>query len=451
MVSVPIGGVRVDLQLNSAAFVRDIAKSTTAMNTGVQKMTGQLNGLQRTVNTVSQSFLGFLSVRALKQVINYTEACVRLAATIKGPLGTAAKEFEDRATALNNSFKLGLAEGFMQTLQEGLKSSGVGMRELAAAGVIAGNLLGFVLTTIVNFFTHEIPEGIKVSINAINTIITAYNDLRHAREQAAMAPSALAPGAAESGLLGQGNFSGGIPLIDTSGIKSSITDWVDVTAAAQAYGGALQTTGEAQRLMNAAASNFHDLAALSNAAWEEVRTPMEKYEETLGRIMFLEKEHAISAQTSARLTAQANTELLSTYIDGVQQATGALAGAFKENKAIQLANAVVNTAAGVVKALGDPKLPFPLDFAVAASIAAAGAAQIATILSAQPGSSKATKTPKGGGSTAKAGASQRSVAGPTQVVTLNIVGDVFGPEHFRKIVAGINGVQRDGTALLQVS
>lgn len=181
-------------------------------------------------------------------------------------------------------------------------------------------------------------------------------------------------------------------------------------------------------------------------------TPMQQYEFAIKQITAAQLDGA----QKAALIQQQQFELIGTYLDGIGQATGALASAFKENKAIQIANAIVNTAAGVVKALGDPKLPFPLDFAVAASIAAAGAAQIATILSTEPGSgSRAMRAPKGGTGGKVSGASTASKSqapsGPAQVVTINIEGDVFGPEHFRKIVDGINGVQRDGTALLRVA
>ena len=269
MVSVPIGGVRVDLQLNSAAFIRDIAKSTGAMNAGVQKMTGQLGGLQKTVNTVNQAFLGFLTVRTIKQVVSFTEQCVKLAATIKGPLGNAAEDFADKATLFQNSFKLGLAEGFMSSVQAGLAATGIGFKDLAAAGVIAGDLIGFVFTTVVNFFTQEIPAGIKASIEAINALISSFNSFaaRFNEINESLNNSALGRlfgfGGTTTGNIGQ------IPLLDTSSIETSITSWVSVSAAATAYGGALQTTAEAQRQMNAAATNFHELAQLSNAAFDD--------------------------------------------------------------------------------------------------------------------------------------------------------------------------------------
>jgi hypothetical protein len=93
------------------------------------------------------------------------------------------------------------------------------------------------------------------------------------------------------------------------------------------------------------------------------------------------------------------------YADIAGTISANLASAFQENKGFAIANAVVNTAAGITKAFSDPKLLLPADFAVAASIAAAGAAQIATISSAKMGSSKRPSVVGGSGKAASSGAS----------------------------------------------
>lgn len=63
-------------------------------------------------------------------------------------------------------------------------------------------------------------------------------------------------------------------------------------------------------------------------------------------------------------------------------------------KAFGIAEAVINTAQGITKALAT--VPPPANFAAAAAVAAAGAAQIATIASARPNSAR-TPTVSGGG------------------------------------------------------
>jgi len=63
---------------------------------------------------------------------------------------------------------------------------------------------------------------------------------------------------------------------------------------------------------------------------------------------------------------------------------------FTVGKAFGIAEAVVNTAVGITRAFRD--VPFPLSLGVAATIAATGAAQIATIAAAKPGSSGVSGT-----------------------------------------------------------
>lgn len=90
---------------------------------------------------------------------------------------------------------------------------------------------------------------------------------------------------------------------------------------------------------------------------------------------------------------------------GTWQATASLFGSLSQlaaqfgdknlvaAKAFGIAEAVINTAVGITEAL---KLPPPLGWAQAAAVAAAGAAQIATIASARPNSAR-TPTVSGGG------------------------------------------------------
>ncbi len=449
MVSTPIGGIRVDLQLNSAAFIRDIAKSTSAMSTGIQRTNKSLATLQNSVATINRAFLGFLTIRAAKQVANYTEQATKLAATIRGPLGIAARGFIEQAEKLSGSFKIGLAEGFIQTLQAGLANSGAGMRQLAAAGIIAGDLIGFAFTTIVRTFTEWIPAGIIASIQALNSLIASINGFasKFNALNESLNNSALGK------LLGFGGTTiGNLPQLPTLVVPSfDFTNLVSGTTIANSYAAALQTTTEKQKQLNFAEQEFSMLVSANNALWESTRTPLEKYAEALDKIA---TAHA-SAELAARATAKAQQELASSYLDAASQVTGTLAQAFADNKAVQIANCLVNAAAAMVRALD---LPFPLNWAQVAAVGALAATQIATIRSAQPGTGGNIKKGTGGGTAAAGAASTasgpknaRGGGGPTQTVTLQIIGDVFGPEHFRKIIEGINGAQRDGTMLLQVA
>lgn len=107
-------------------------------------------------------------------------------------------------------------------------------------------------------------------------------------------------------------------------------------------------------------------------------------------------------------------------------------------KALGIGQAVVNVAVGITEAL---KQPFPLNFAVAASVAAAGAAQIATIASAQPGNARRPSFNGGVGATVGSGPAVQKpgeTATPTPVY-LNVSGDLQPTmeELFRKLNEGI--------------
>jgi hypothetical protein len=71
------------------------------------------------------------------------------------------------------------------------------------------------------------------------------------------------------------------------------------------------------------------------------------------------------------------------WLAAASTAIGALQQAFGQNKAFALAGAIIDTAAGVTRALKD--FPAPYSYVVAAAIGVAGAIQIAKIMTANPG------------------------------------------------------------------
>lgn len=113
------------------------------------------------------------------------------------------------------------------------------------------------------------------------------------------------------------------------------------------------------------------------------------------------------------MVAESQRALADTALGAFGRLTGGLSQLFKDNKAIGLANAAINTAEGITKALAQGGI---FGFVGAAGVAAAGAAQIAAILSAQPGSSS-TPAVSGGGAAATA---QSTAAAPAQGTSINL-------------------------------
>ncbi len=99
---------------------------------------------------------------------------------------------------------------------------------------------------------------------------------------------------------------------------------------------------------------------------------------------------ALSWEQYGAAAFKANAGAASAVLGLASGMTGALAQMFQDNKAFAVANAVVSTAEAVMKAMATYG-PTPWGFAAAGVAAATGAAQVASILSAQKGSSSVSK------------------------------------------------------------
>lgn len=124
------------------------------------------------------------------------------------------------------------------------------------------------------------------------------------------------------------------------------------------------------------------------------------------------------------------------------QLTGALGQLFKDNKAFAVASAVINTAEGVTKALAQGGV---LGFVGAAAVAASGAAQIASILSAQPGS--ASKPSVSGSAPAAAPVAPAATGGGTTVNVALRGGGRYSRNEIEQLLRDINDALGDGHKL----
>lgn len=139
------------------------------------------------------------------------------------------------------------------------------------------------------------------------------------------------------------------------------------------------------------------------------RDPLESLQMELDRLGHLLNKGAIDWDTYGRAVNAAMLNVASQALGVAGQISGALAGLFKDNKAFAVANAVINTAEGVTKALAQGGI---WGFAGAAAVAASGAAQIASILSAQPGTASAPTVSQ------PAIADQAALSGPAISISL---------------------------------
>jgi len=124
---------------------------------------------------------------------------------------------------------------------------------------------------------------------------------------------------------------------------------------------------------------------------------------------------------------------------------------FNIAKAFSIAEAVMNTAQAVTKTY--TTLPYPFNIPAAIGQAAAGAAQIATIASTQPGGGgggiKAPSASGGAGATTAPAAAAPAAGGgrPTQVALQLTGGDLFGRDQVISLINAINEAQEDGAVV----
>ncbi len=144
----------------------------------------------------------------------------------------------------------------------------------------------------------------------------------------------------------------------------------------------------AQQLAETYRKMMDDVAPLLQAA----NDPLVELQSNMDKLGALLNAGQISWEQYGEAVNRANLLAASSVLGSVGQITGILSGMFEDNKLLAAANAAVNTAEGVTKALAQGGM---FAWPTAIAIGAAGAAQIATIMSAKPGSSRVASVGSG--------------------------------------------------------
>lgn len=179
---------------------------------------------------------------------------------------------------------------------------------------------------------------------------------------------------------------------------------------------------------------------------EEMRTVDEELIDRQNRINLLFQKGAIDVETYGRAMARAATFSTDNMFALGKQVTSTLGKIFGESKAVAIATAIVNTAEAVTKTLA--QYPYPINIAMAALTAAAGAAEIATIKSTNKNSSSGGGSGGGGSAavpTTPAAATQQ------QSFTIDLHGESFSREAVRGLIEQINSAIADGAVLRVIS
>jgi hypothetical protein len=416
-----IGNLVVNLSLQSAAFIRDLGKSSQA----VAKNT---SAMQRSVSNLSTAFAGLFTAKLIRQVTALTTESLKLAASMHGPLADAAQKNILQFETLQDTFKLGIAKGFLDGLTGGLATTEESMKTAAKAGELFGGALAAAAETAQFIFGTVVPDLANLADKTIQAALDKLDRLR-----------------------------GQMQDLSFAGMQTQLGITPEDTEAALAYGTATELAAMAQQSFWSAQveTTVHGEELLRTLEAQkdimtDLRTPGEEYAATLERIAAAN----LSGVDAARAHSAATAVLVNDYLQLADNIGTALGILFKDSKAVAVAQAVINTAQAITKTFATYGAT-PWGFALAASMAAVGAAQIATIMSAQKGSGKKPAVTSGRGSSGGGGtaggsavAATTPAAGPRQAVTINLMGQGgFSREQVRDLARELNGLVADGATI----
>jgi hypothetical protein len=192
------------------------------------------------------------------------------------------------------------------------------------------------------------------------------------------------------------------------------------------------------------------MGLMSDEAHAQARVDLEQ--QTQDRLNEIRKRGMTEQERFSEMSFRNQAKTVATALSQMTQSvTRESKAMFNINKAAALADAVMNTSAGITMALRT--YPPPLSFLMAAAQGAAGFAQINAIRSQQFGSATAAPsvsatTPVGATATSPTGMGGGGGGGSSgQVVTINLTGEIFGREQVRGLIGQINEAISDGAVL----
>lgn len=199
----------------------------------------------------------------------------------------------------------------------------------------------------------------------------------------------------------------------------------------------------AQRVMNQELDRYNALRREGRKIIEENATPEEALADRQLKLNRLLENGAIDSETYGRAMQKATLVASNAYASAAASIAGDLGKVFENNKAVAIAQALINTYQSVTNAWAN--IPFPLNIAAAAASLAAGLAQVANIRS----------TTKSGGGSGGSGSGGSSVATATPIgegQTLTVQGinpnDRFTGEQVRSLADQLLQFQRDGGSVI---
>ena len=194
---------------------------------------------------------------------------------------------------------------------------------------------------------------------------------------------------------------------------------------------------------------FLELSAQANAEYHERLIDMEQ--DAIDEKNRLRREEEREEERRLRRMEQANRQhwqtirssAVSAFGDILEASASSEEGMFRARQAAGVAQAVVNTAEGITRSLAAYG-GTPLGWAAAAAVGVAGAAQIASILSASPGSAQRPSVGADRGTVEAEGQQAQQPQQRTLLIQGVDPGQMFSGEQVRDLMDRIGEAQRDG-------
>lgn len=186
-------------------------------------------------------------------------------------------------------------------------------------------------------------------------------------------------------------------------------------------------------------------AQTAQAVGDQLRSPYEQMTLDLDRLKAAQEAGVISADQFRKAQFMLAAGTANKYAQMASAVGNALGSLFEDNKGVAIAQALINTYAGITQALAS--YPPPVSYGYAAAVAATGFAQVAKIRSTTKGSGG------GGGGISSASSAVSSPAaaqqpGRQRAFHLNLQGlgrdKKYSFEEIEQIITGIEEVTEDG-------
>lgn len=348
----------------------------------------------------------------------------RLGQTISTETGKAAEEFNDSLTRLG-AVMSGAANQALESLAPAMKTVADTVSGEAFQGGIknAINLIGWLaqVTATAAQFAVELGNVLPKAVNVGEDNLLAQMDA----DFKSMEPEQFKK---KYGLGDEfASPPGTIP--DLPPLKPFTIDLENFSTAAS----------QAKEAIDPLAARMSELSGVLGGTHD----PFEQMKLDLTDLATLWENGRISAEQYQQAVNATTMNTAAATLGMVGQLTGAFAQLFKDNKAFAIANAVINTAEGVTKALAQGGI---FGFIGAAAVAASGAAQIATILASNPGSATTPTVGSAAAPSVEAPAAPAAMSGTAVNVVLK-GGGRYSRDEVESILLGINDALGDGFQL----